>query len=258
MRQTTTALLGALFLCATGAAQAAPVNGDGFITSDVIYGSGNANGGFTGATFGNLELALRGKLRYDENGDPQDVYNYDGDRTYRFDPTGKDVPANRAVFNFDYAINTDVSDTDDTPDNFITDYIFELTADTDPSGNDNGTINILPLILDNSYGFNSTPNGGGDENNSLALTRNVAQNSRNTGFGVPPGSPALGIGTFTYTLSAFERTGFLGFERGDLIGSTSIDVIVGPIAPVPLPAALPMLLAGLGGFAALRRRKRAA
>ena len=54
------ALCGAL---ACIAVQAVPVNGTGFVTPDVIFGGGNANGSWTGSTGGNIEVALRGKLR---------------------------------------------------------------------------------------------------------------------------------------------------------------------------------------------------
>lgn len=248
-----TASVGAALLLGVQALHAAPVNGTGLVTPDVVFGDGVANADWTGVTVGTLELALRAKLRYNANGRPENVQNYDGDRTYRFDRTGSNIPANRAVFNFDYSINTDVADTSDSPTNVISDYIFEVLADYDPSGADTAT-NLRNFIFDDTYGFNSTPNGDGVVNPLLASSRNVAQNSRNLGFGLLPGNPALGDGKFTFTLSAFERS---NGGKGALLGSTSIDVIVGQPAPVPLPAALPLMLVGLGGFAALRRRKRA-
>ena len=71
------------------------------ITPDVIFGSGNANGSFTVSTLnrnsGTVELGLRAKLRYDENGNPQNTFNYDGVDTYSFSLADKDVPANRSV-----------------------------------------------------------------------------------------------------------------------------------------------------------------
>lgn len=248
------ALLGATLLFAAPIAQAAPVNDTGSVTSNILYGDGVMNRNFTGVTVGNLELALRGSLRYSENGRPADIQNYDGDMTYRFDRTGKIIPANRAVFSFDFSINTDVSDTDDMPDMTISDYIFELTVDTNPSASAGG-FTFSPIVLDNAYGFNSTPPEGGSDGAGFVATRNVGQNSQNNGFYALPGSGALGDGIFTYTLSAFATLD--GETRGDRVASTSIDVIVGQVAPVPLPAALPLMLIGLGGFAALRRSKRA-
>ncbi len=40
---------------------AAPINGTGNVSPDVIFGSGNDNGGFTGETLNNIEVGLRGK-----------------------------------------------------------------------------------------------------------------------------------------------------------------------------------------------------
>jgi len=43
-------------------------------------------------------------------------------------------------------------------------------------------------------------------------------------------------------------------RTGDFSFRSSVDTSVTPVAAVPLPAALPLLLVGLGGLAALRRR----
>ena len=256
MLKTFTALLSATILAAPMAA-AAPVNGTGDITANVIMGTGGiANGSWTGVTLGTLELALRAKLRYDETGQPRNVFNYDGDRTYRFDPTGMAVPAGRQVFNFEVAVNTDVGDTDDTPQRGFSSYAFELAVDTDPGASVLGpTFDLRSFPL--SFGFNSTPPAQGQEG-AFADDRNVAQESSNNGF-LPVVPSALGNGRFTYTLTVFEfpfdpsNPGSPGAQT--LVGSTSIEVIVGPIAPIPLPATLPLLLAGAGGLALLRRRK---
>jgi len=57
-------------------------------------------------------------------------------------------------------------------------------------------------------------------------------------------------------------TAYFGCSNGqfcDLTGDNrtggwALDILVADTAPVPLPAGLPLLLAGLGGFAVLRRR----
>jgi len=138
-------------------ALAAPVNGTGNITANVLFGSGNANGSWTGVNTGAVELALRGKLRYDNAGNPQNTFNYDGDRTYTFDPANSAPQNGNAIFNFEFAINTDVTDTDGTPDKAVGAYIYELTADSDPS------VAVSP--------FDIGPFGG-----------NVVQDSLNLGF----------------------------------------------------------------------------
>lgn len=115
-----------------------------------------------------------------------------------------------------------------------------------------------------SFGFNSTANGGGVPIFSPPFGGNIVQDSLNLGFFETTDcfGPIFGpvvdpqaLGTYSFTLAAFERIGFLGLTQGELVASTSIDVIVGPAA-VPLPAALPLLLAGLRGLVSLRRRKR--
>lgn len=232
------------FLMFAGASVAAPVNGTGDVTPDVIFGSGNANGSFTGATAGDVELALRAKLRYDLNGVAANTFNYDGTDTYTFDSSQSTTPANRSLFNFEWSISTLTAALDT--------FTYLLTVDTDPTVNVGGLISYDPLgLISTGYYLGTALSGnggaafqsGGDEDFSQFT---VAQNSVNMGF--LSGAP-LGSGQFTFTLSAFRGT--------DLVNSTSIDVIVDAPAPIPLPAAGFMLLAGLGGLAMVRRRRKA-
>ncbi len=55
------------------------------VTPNVIFGSGNINGSFTVDQSNNVELGLRAKLRYDATGQPQNIFNSNGDGTYSFD-----------------------------------------------------------------------------------------------------------------------------------------------------------------------------
>lgn len=234
---------------ATTPALALPLNGTGNAAPDVIFGTGNANGSFTGATGGSIEVGLRAKLRYDGAGLPQNVFNYDGDRTYTFDPSASAIPANRAVFNFEWHVNSDITG---TINRNVNDIDWVLTLDGDPSAAvtpffSGDMINGLPFA-DHAFGDNSTGNGGGAVATDAAdyalfiASNNVAQNSANLGFFIPaPGLP----GTYTFALSGSDSTGVLA--------STSIDVIV---QAVPVPATLPFLMAGLGALVLGRRRHR--
>ena len=246
-----TAAAGALLVA--GAVSAATV---GNVTSNVIYGSGNANGGFTIATNGALELGLRAHVRYDLSGQPQNVFNYNSTtNTYEFDPANSNAPANRSIFNFDWSINTDTADLDGSPDQTISNYTYELGVDTNPGlGTSYMTLDPYASIYDHSFGYNSTAMNagleapGGGTFASLASTYNVSQQSWNMGFGFL-GSPQT-PGLYNFYLKAFD-------DHGDLAANTSIRVWVGAgVAPVPLPAGLPLLLGAFGGLAMLRRKRR--
>lgn len=232
-----------------GASFAAPVNGTGFLTSDVIFGSGNADGSFTGVTEGSLELALRAKQRYPS---PANVFNYDGNNTYTFANNGN--AANRSVFNVEWSINTDINETGGNPAVSVGDYSYTLEYDLDPTM---GTLfsSRDAIKSDNARGFNGTANGGGGtlfwENPAVWNDYNVSQNSQNMGFSSTFGdvTDPDAEGHFTFRLSAFDGT--------TKIGSTEIHVVVGNIPGVPVPAALPLMLTGLAGFVAFRRRRKA-
>ncbi|MCG8493699.1 MAG: hypothetical protein MI743_18920, partial [Sneathiellales bacterium] len=50
------------------------------VNPDVIFGSGNANGGFTVGSSNNIEVGLRAKQRFPK----ANIFNYDGNQTYNF------------------------------------------------------------------------------------------------------------------------------------------------------------------------------
>ena len=231
---------------------ATPINGTGNITPDVIFGDGNANGSWTGETVNGVEVALRGKLRFNAIERPENVFNYDGNRTYTFDPSLSSIPANRSVFNFEYAVNVDAfaNPSGATLDDFT--YLFEF--DLDPTAGTNfNSVDMITLKDDNSLGDRSTGNGDGieDPDNYAAVygDYSVAQNSQNRGFGFSGTLDAGTEGMFTYNLLVFDANG-TEFAR------SSIDIIVGDV-PVPTPSTLVSLFAGMFAFGllALRRRK---
>jgi hypothetical protein len=78
-----------------------------------------------------------------------------------------------------------------------------------------------------------------------AVARDTDGRSWNTGFSANAPAPGS-FGTLGELQSLFGVTGGT-YEIS--LGTTTVD-----IAPVPIPASALMLLAGLGGFAALRRR----
>ena len=238
------------------AAFAAPINGTGNVTPDAIFGGGNANGSFTGVNQSGVELGLRGKLRYNTSGVPEDTFNYDGDRTYTFTVAESNAPANRSAFNFEWSINVDSTG---TTSNSLDDFTYQLRIDYNPTiSTDFVTFDPINVpFADHSIGTNATGNGDGveaanaTEYATLIANNNVAQNSWNPGFFFifPIGFDPQTQGLYTIELAALTN--------GNEIASTTIDIIYGDVpAVVPLPATLPMLLLGLFGAAHFSYRRK--
>jgi len=215
----------------------------GFVTPGVIFGSGNANGSFTLATAGDLELGLRAKLRYDENSQPQNETSFDGVDTYTFDPTLSVVPANRAVFSFEWSINSDVDGGEDKLSTY--DYLLSVsgpgftTFSFDPSfkGYFGTNATSVPPVLSEAT----------DVTGALRDANTVVQNSQNLGFfGLAGVLDPAASGQFTFVMSAFEK------GTDTVVASVTANVNV---SPVPVPAALPLLASGVAVFAWLRRRQ---
>lgn len=233
--------MSALIMIGGPAAFAAP------ITPDIIFGSGNDNGSFTVTTFdagGDIELGLRAKLRYNDDGIAENTFNWDGIDTYSFAPTAG-TPANRSVFNYEWSINTD--DTGNTIASLIgSGARAQIDFDIDPSASTN-FISYDPFDFDAYYGTNSTPNGGGtyDNTGTPVAGATVAQNSVNYAWAGGTGGP-LGSGIYDVRLSAFN-------SNGEQVGSTAIR-----INTVPTPSILALMVLGFAGLGFARCRKQKA
>ena len=249
------------------------------VTSNAIFGSGNANGGFTVDRNNGIELGLRGKLRFDANNLPQNQFNSNGDGTYSFDaglpPTGFSwAPGSMssAVWNFEWSVNSDFSGQDL---NVLSTYRYVLGMDFDPGVGENlftfDPVNVA--CSDNAIGDNSTASGDGTsvligacrstdltvadaasaDYKGLIDNNNLAQNSWNMEFfdDAPNGFAfdARIDGQYDFYLAAFD-------DNGTQLARTEISIIVGDGATeVSEPATLALFGLGLGCLAVRRRKQ---
>ena len=272
------ACIAALAAAATGGLGTTPASAalyDQSVVPGVIFGSGNANGEFTVDRHNDVELGLRGKLRFGTNNLPQNTFNSNGDGTYSFsagtpDLLGPNLPGwaspTTPIWSFEWSINTNY---DNLGSFVLGDLTYEMGLDFDPTA---GTmfqtfdpINILaPGYGDHSIGDNSTDEttdhvaGNSTDYGNLLTTYIVAQNSWTYEFyneffpfnGFDPNQD----GTYTIYLAAFDGANELA--------RTSIDIIVGTGTPseVPIPGAALLFASGLGalGFAGRKKAKKAA
>lgn len=231
------------------------------VTNDVIFGSGNANGSFTIDQANGIELGLRGKLRHDAGGAPQNIFNSNGDGTYSFDAgVAPTQAAPTAVWSFEWSINSNFDDNGGHLDDYV--YILGLDSDPtaavsmfefDPINGINPDIGVV--AWDHAIGNNSTLNGDGAVAISVANyadlidTNNLAQNSWKAHWYIPGFDPTVD-GVYDISLSAFNA-------NGGLAASTTIQIIVGAgETDVPEPETMALLLTGLLGLAARRKLKK--
>ena len=147
----------ALCVAALAAASFAPASHallfDENVTPDVIFGSGNTNGSFTVDRANNVELGLRGKLRHNALGQPENTFNSNGDGTYNFAAGVAPLQsAPTAVWSVEWSINSDFTDQSGTPGRALKDLTYLLSFDTDPSlGSTSTSVTGFP-----AESFNST------------------------------------------------------------------------------------------------------
>lgn len=248
-----------------GMASATP----GHVTPDVIFGSGNANGGFTivdNPGLG-LELGLRAKLRYDLTGQPQNIFNWDGVNTYRFNPNQGNPPGNQAIWNYEWSINSNFNGEGGNLNNFS--YNISITGPGISTGILVNPYNPFSAGIlgvgarTSTVGTNDTVNGGGVNftggctGSLLNLTCgappsnfNVAQNSYNIGFFPSPADDPQAEGLYSVTLSALSG--------GNTVLSNTIFI---EVVPEINGNALAHVLFGLGALklwllSGLRNRRR--
>ncbi|SIR00412.1 Por secretion system C-terminal sorting domain-containing protein [Maribacter ulvicola] len=215
------------------------------IVPEVIFGSGNANGGFTVNQTGSVELGLRAKVRYPS---PQNTFNSNGDGTYLHAAIAGGTSLTRASWNFEWSINTDPTGTLGNKLNGLT---YEMGIDYDAStGTDYYIFDPINLPLaDHAIGNNMTVNGGGTTAAGpasyvgLLAANNVAQNSWNLDFFNEQAGKAFDPnvdGTYEIYLKAFDGS-------GANVGETKITIVVGNGgAPGMLPQRIDFTAADIG------------
>jgi hypothetical protein len=200
-----------------------------------IFGTGNPNTGWVTFTDAgdDLQLSLRAKDRV-SGATPND-----GAGMYIF--TSGVVPSTtRAKWNYEFSINADPLNLGQTLNKL--DYYLTLT----PPGGSPMTVDAYSFG-DDSFGNNSTPNGGGTANSgSLASSLNIAQNSENITFAPFSYNPfTQGI----YAIDLYATTVGAG-PGGTHIADANILVSV----PEPSTAAF-MGMATLGFITRFRKRR---
>ena len=246
--------LAALIAASFGANAAITYNAN--VTPGVIFGNGNINGSFTVDSSNGIELGLRGKLRHDATGQPQNTFNSNGDGTYSFAAGVAPTQASpTAVWSVEFSINTNASGTTGLQLNDLT-YAFGF--DNNPTqGTSFTSIDVINALNPGSPGFgtqwwdhamgdnstvqcntaNSNAGCGGNRNMSTSAADfqsdigifNVAQNSQKAHWLLGAGFNPTIDGTYDFYLAAFRG--------GQQVARSDIQIIVGQggAAVVPEP-----------------------
>ncbi len=246
-------ILMVLFASVLWFSQASAITFDQNVTPDVIFGSGNANGSFTVDQSNGVELGLRGKLRHNASGSPENTFNSNGDGTYSFNTGVAPTQLSpTAEWSFEWSIN---SNWDSSTSWNLNNLNYELGIDTDSSLGTSFSIfdPINSAFADHAIGDNSTGNGGGTvatdaaAYTTLIASNNVAQQSWKPHWFISGFDPTVD-GTYDFYLAAFDSAG--------QVARTEMQIIVGSggTAAVPEPGTLLLLGSGLAGLTVYRRR----
>lgn len=167
---------------------AAVVQYDQDVTPDVIFGDGNDNGHFTVSTNAGpegdtIELGLRAKVRFNENGLPENTFNEFFPGEYYFSAgVGTGQTGITPTWAFEWTVNTDATGMDRYK---VGNFTYELGLDFDPGPGTNYVV-FDPITVDHAdhaMGTNLTANGDGvvaadaTEYLSFLSLYNVAQQS---------------------------------------------------------------------------------
>lgn len=236
-------------ICLQQPAMAQTVTYDATMTT--INGYGNPDTDWSLYNNVPLNLAMAFKAQYNYPSYPGNNINAtpspnDGNGTFLFNVGHKPGSATRANWNFWVSLNVNPNGVTgpSAPTLATAGYDFYFTVLAPGAVTPTTPFNLLTLP-DNSYGNNSTPNGGGTVGTAGALagTYNIAQNSEDPSWFVP-GFDAMVAGDYQFKVFAVAA----GADASSAPHLGEITGIVN-VAPVPEPSTL--ALACLGGVATL-------
>lgn len=246
MKQIIKGLLGAVSASLLTSQAVAGLMYDQNISAGIQMGSGISNGAWTVNKQNNIEVGLRGKLRFNSNNSPENTFNSNGDGTYSFDniapPTGytwASNPAATSIWNYEWSV-----DTTDTNQDANT-YGYSLNIDYDPSSTGTNFFVYDPVNLPGN------DNGG---NNF------VQQNSWNMQFLNNSLNPFMDIykntdhGTYDFVFNVFNKT-----DPNTILASTRMQIIQGNGGAVNVsePSISALFTIGLISLGLVRRRRQA-
>ncbi len=115
-------------------------------------------------------------------------------------------------------------------------------------------------VLYNANGFGVGEYVGSPTINTFSVAAGVLTSANFTSFGILNTSSGVTCCSLTiksFPLSSAAPQAGLTPSDGIIIPNLDVDLSITPaLAPVPLPAGLPLVLTGLAGFAGLRMRKK--
>lgn len=218
--------------CLISASAFAAIEYNENVTGNMIFGTGNSNGGFTvdrvNVNGNDIELGLRAKVRYPTPSDaPVTGVRIINNETYGyFDATGHGLGNTLASWNVDWSINSGTANLNAYKYTFQLDYDPGLGTSFQPAYFETDPINLTLLpFLDHSFGTNSTGAGLGTEATdsatyaSLVASNNLVQNSLNFGFFNSSFDPTAD-GHYAVQLTAFD-------DQGTQLAQSTIYVLVG-------------------------------
>ena len=225
-------LFTSVFLCSFVQSAYSLVEFDQNVTSQVIFGSGNANGNFTTDRRNGIELGLRAKIPF------SGIIHSNGNGTYSYTLAETDHDNDNNVvtdqrWNFEYSVNTNY---DGSSANNLDQYTYELGLDVDPSEGTNFLVfdpvtpNTAPLnqaFFDHAIGTNVTANGAGtvavDAASYAALLANnnlLQQSWRYAFFPIAP------LDTYNPNISGLYDVYMKVMLNGVEVAKTTITIII--------------------------------